>query len=51
MKVNFETAKLYSNRCYHFNFLVFIVHITDYDIGIRNENGNWIINTIIRVSH
>ena len=49
--VNIETGKLYLNRCYHFNSLVFIVHITDYDIGIRIENGNWIINTIIRVSH
>ena len=49
--VNFKTGKLYSNRCYHFNFLVFIVHIMNHDIGIRNENGNWIINTIIRVSH
>ena len=49
--VNIEKSKLYSNRCYRFNFLLFIVHITDYDIGIRIENGNWIINTIIRVSH
>ena len=54
--INIETGKLY---CFSLrvlinkfiSFLLFIVHITDYDIGIRIENGNWIINTIIRVSH
>ena len=53
--VNIETGKLYYFMLRvlinnFISFLVFIVHITDYDIGIRIENGNWIINTIIRVS-
>ena len=50
--INIETGKLYYfNLSCHSLLTFMLVHITDYDIGIRIENGYWMINTTIRVSH
>ena len=50
--INIETGKLYYfNLSCHSLLTFMLVHITYYDIGIRIENGYWMINTTIRVSH